>query len=100
MYNLMGNALYTLERFKEAQSAYTKAISLGFKSASLYATLGNLLYHLGDYQKALNSYEQAIVLNSSLPAAYNGKGNVLKVLVNDPKSEQLLPKRASFCPEE
>jgi tetratricopeptide (TPR) repeat protein len=75
-YNL-GNLLYKLERYDEAEGAYRRAIELQPDYATAYNNLGNLLYKLERYDEAEGAYRRAIELQPDDAMAYRNRADAL-----------------------
>jgi tetratricopeptide (TPR) repeat protein len=85
------------------------SLGISHKSRTEWLNEGIAHYNTKRYEDALRAYEQAIKLDPGFALAYNGKGNVLVDLeryeealatyvVNDVRSEQILPSDVSTCP--
>ncbi len=72
---LSGNALYNLERYEEAITAYNRVIQEIPESGDTYKQKGDALYHLDRYNEALAAYEQAISLNYLNAFTFTQKGD-------------------------
>lgn len=83
-YSDQGIALYRLQRYQEALTAYEQALRLtpntAANTAALYNDKGVALNMLGRNQEALAAYEQALRLNRNTAAIYYNKGNALRDL--------------------
>ncbi|MBI4823391.1 MAG: tetratricopeptide repeat protein [Nitrospirae bacterium] len=69
-----GYALAESGNYKEAISAYSKAIELNPELTDAYNNRGIAYKNLGDYQRAINEYNKAIELNPEFAEAYYNRG--------------------------
>ncbi len=79
LYN-RGNTLYDLKRYKEANTAYGKAIALQPEYTEAWHGRGDTLYKLKRYKEALDAYEKAIQLQPDYLEAWKSRAFVLDSL--------------------
>lgn len=58
-----GNRLYQEQKYVEAISTYTKILSQGYESSSLYYNLGNAYFKAGNLGNAILNYEKGLKLS-------------------------------------
>ena len=83
----LGNALFELSRFSEAEVSCREAIRLDANNAQAYCNLGNVLKGLRRFSEAEASYRAAIRLNPDYFKAYFNLGNLLFELGNPSEAE-------------
>lgn len=71
-----GNINFSLGRYEEAVSDFTKAIGRG-GGAEAYNTRGRVYFELGRYEEALSDVGEAIRLDPASDTAYNTRGYIL-----------------------
>lgn len=71
-----GIYLHEQEKYRQAVEAFSQAIALGFREASIYRYRGLTYYSLQEYQKAMSDYHRAIELEPNNTAVYNNRGLV------------------------
>ncbi|XP_017075435.1 stress-induced-phosphoprotein 1 [Drosophila eugracilis] len=69
-----GNKALNAEKFDEAVSAYTEAISLDGQNHVLYSNRSAAFAKAGKFQEALEDAEKTIELNPTWPKGYSRKG--------------------------
>ncbi len=74
--NLLGELLYSEERFKEAVSVYSDALRYRPDDYELYYSLGIAYTRLNDFQSAKECYEKAADINHRLYNAYYSLGQI------------------------
>ena len=77
---LRGNALYELEHFDRAVTAYKKALELDPYCADAWNNLGLSAFRMYHYDEALAAFEQAIARDPSNAFSWNNRGVVFQVL--------------------
>ena len=73
---LLGDILYTEERFKEASQVYAEALKYNPENYDIYYNLGMVYTRLNDFKKAKEYYQIAAEVNSML---YNAKFNLAQI---------------------
>lgn len=71
---ILGIALFQLERFVEAASAFDAALTLAPGMAEAHNGKANLLRRLGRLEEAIFEYSQAIACNPRFADAYSNRG--------------------------
>lgn len=74
LYNVLGVALEGQQKFAEAETVYSKAISLDNKIAEIHFNLGVVLGNLGKTEESIQSYRKAVNLRPNLAPAYFNLG--------------------------
>lgn len=75
-----GAALYFLEQYKEALSAFEKAAKLNPNNAEVWEGQGRTLYELDRNEEAVTAFDKAIALNSDNFSLWNLRGEALAEL--------------------
>src|SRR5512132_3933036 len=70
-----GTKLYRAGKFKEAVSAYDRAIKASPTAPEPYNNRGLARYKLGQIEAAITDYDVAIKLNPKFTDAYSNRGN-------------------------
>lgn len=73
---LLGDILYSEERFKEASQVYIDALKYSPDNYDIYYNLGMVYTRLNDFKKAKEYYQIAAEINSML---YNAKFNLAQI---------------------
>ncbi len=87
----LGNALYGLERYDEAQGLLLQAIQYDPTSAT-YASLGNALSALQDYDEAALAYTKALELDPTAALTYHNLARTLALLGRTQEAQQVQAK--------
>ena len=77
-----GNALCSLNRYKEAVESYNEALRFVYTEYEAYYNQGNAMSKLGDHQEALKSYNSCLRYNAEFFQALVNKGNALYSLAD------------------
>jgi tetratricopeptide (TPR) repeat protein len=72
--NKMGICDLMLQRYKQAQRSFGRAIKADPKHADAYNNLGVVYYEERDYSRAIKNYEKAVALNSDAASYYSNLG--------------------------
>ncbi|HEX4532931.1 MAG TPA: tetratricopeptide repeat protein [Rhizomicrobium sp.] len=75
-----GDAMFSLERYDEAASAYGSAIAVRPGNARAHYSQGNALYELGHLDEAVTAYGRAIEQKPDFATAFANRGNALSRL--------------------
>lgn len=78
LYNLYGNALAGQSKYKEAVSAFRKALDIDPSVGELHFNLGILLTNLNHTDEAITSYKKAVNLKPNLTDAHYNLGAALQ----------------------
>lgn len=78
LHNLHGNALAGQSKFKEAVSAFQKALEIDSSVAELHFNLAILLTNLNRTDEAIKAYHKTVKLNPSLTDAHYNLGTALQ----------------------
>jgi tetratricopeptide (TPR) repeat protein len=97
-HNNLGNRLFDLERYEEAEAAYRKAIELDPNYASPHNGLGSLLRRLKRYEEAEAAYRKAIELDPNYAMARNNQGSLLSDLERYEEAEVAYRKAIELDP--
>ncbi len=101
IYANRGHEFGTAQRYPEAITDFTTAISIYPNYDTFYSDRATANYFLGNYQEALRDYNHAIALNNQNPISYNGRA-LTYLMLNDESSAQVdFAKGCSLglCPE-
>ncbi|ABA21175.1 serine/threonine protein kinase with TPR repeats [Trichormus variabilis ATCC 29413] len=75
-----GNTFFELQRYKDALSAYKKAVDIRPDYAPAWYGKGKTLFRLKQYQDALTAYDKAIQIQPDYVEAWSGRGFSLQSL--------------------
>jgi tetratricopeptide (TPR) repeat protein len=79
-----GRIFFTAQNYPEAITAFTRAINLNMRDASVYTNRGLAHADRGDYQQALRDFSRAIALNHHQAEAYYARGLVAFIIEDVP----------------
>ena len=94
--NVLGAALTSQGKFKNALQTYNKVIQLKPDYAEAYFNRGVVFQELGKLQKAVDSYNQAIKLKLDYAQAFNNLGLALQALGEHNKAVNSYNKAIKF----
>ncbi|MEI6088814.1 MAG: tetratricopeptide repeat protein [bacterium] len=77
-----GYTLTKINRLKEAEADFTKAIDIDPKSVDAYICRGLVRKEIKNYEGGIEDFTQAIKIKPSFPDSYNNRG-ILKTKLND-----------------
>ena len=86
-HNNLGNTLFKLSMFEEAEKSCKKAVELEPKNALAQNNLGNILFKLKKLEEAEKAYRIAISIQQNNVQAYYNLGNTLKALGKNDEAE-------------
>ena len=94
-----GNILRNLNKSKEAENLYRKAIEIKPNYANVHSNLGNILKDLGKLKEAELSYRKAIEIKPDFAEAHYNLGNTLKDLDKLKEAEFFTRKAIEIKPD-
>lgn len=98
LYNIQGNTLKELKKFKEAKISFEKAIILNKNYAEAYYNLGIILEELNQNQESKKKYLKSIELNPNISQTYNNLGRLFAIESNFKEAENFFNKAISTNP--
>jgi tetratricopeptide (TPR) repeat protein len=89
IYTLLGEIYYSLGKYEQSVTAYTKAISISNNDHLLFYNYGISLTLSGKIKESIEAYQQAIKINPSFGLPYVALSKARKATIKENNIEQL-----------